>query len=98
VADEDYSNDRSVPALVEYAVDMVARGGGGGGGKAGCQLSGSIVVNRLRGNFHIKAGSDAHGADPAAANLRCGAAASSSPFLPRFFRVIMQPRSSFWWF
>ena len=60
------SSSRDVASLVEYATAEISRGGR----NVGCQLSGSITVNRLLGNFHIKASSEAGSrVDPAAANL-----------------------------
>ncbi|CAM9412427.1 unnamed protein product [Ectocarpus sp. 6 AP-2014] len=72
----DYSKDRSVTSLVQYAQAKV-----GGDEKAlrrygrlkqdypGCQLSGFIMVNRVPGNFHIEARSALHSIDPTAANV-----------------------------
>ncbi|CAN0515811.1 unnamed protein product, partial [Ectocarpus sp. 12 AP-2014] len=72
----DYSKDRSVTALMQYAQAKV-----GGDEKTlrrygrlkqdypGCQLSGFIMVNRVPGNFHIEARSALHSIDPTAANV-----------------------------
>lgn len=62
----DYHNGYSLSDFVEYATAMV----GGDDDNAGCQLSGSIVVNRMLGNFHIRARSDVPDIYRAATNVR----------------------------
>ncbi|CAN0025498.1 unnamed protein product [Scytosiphon promiscuus] len=72
----DYSKDRSVSALIQYATAKVGDGSRKMRGfnrlkqdYAGCQLSGFIMVNRVPGNFHIEARSAFHSIDPTAANV-----------------------------
>jgi len=48
-----------------------------GGGNVGCQLSGSILVNRMLGSFHVEARSTGvPGIDRAASNVRYDVSAS----------------------
>lgn len=61
----DYTRAHDVASLVQYATDKVNESRD----NVGCQLSGSLTVNRLLGNFHVKAGSDSPRVGPAAANL-----------------------------
>ena len=65
-AGERYTGGLDVASLVQYATAKIS----GGGSNVGCQLSGSISVNRLLGKFHIQASSEAGSrVDRAAANL-----------------------------
>lgn len=61
-----YHNGYSLTDFVEYAKAMVR----GDHLNEGCELSGSIVVNRMRGSFHIKTLPDVPDATRAAPNVR----------------------------
>lgn len=67
MADEaDYADKRNMASFMRYAASKM----GGNDGDVGCQLSGSIIVNRMLGNFHIKAAPEAPNIGPAAVNVR----------------------------